>query len=102
MAMGISCLVQAGGIHEFGASIFEKKPGNILVSRKMRRLEGDVHDRFLLIMILFFASGWAYKESFFTLFAAGYGMSPKLHRRSFIPPFSHPCRLTLDLLREKI
>jgi hypothetical protein len=35
MAIGISSVLQAGGIHEFGAPIFEEQPGDILISRKM-------------------------------------------------------------------
>jgi hypothetical protein len=50
---------------------------------------------------LFFVGGWAYKESFFTLFV-NYRMSPKLHRQSLSPRFPAPPSATIPSSKENI
>jgi membrane protein CcdC involved in cytochrome C biogenesis len=39
MAIVISPIIQSGGINEFAAPIFKEKPSDVLISRKMGRLE---------------------------------------------------------------
>ena len=39
LGTSIGAGVQSGGINEFAAPIFKEKPGDVLISRKMGRLE---------------------------------------------------------------